>query len=217
MKQIVETVPIRKQVTNIIREMIATGELKPDERISERQLSQRLNVSTTPIKEALRVLQTEGLIYTLPRKGSFVTTHSRENLLQIIYLRSAVDGVAAYFAAECATREEIEQMREALAVSQKAIEEKGEIELINSSNDRFHELLREATHNQFIMQLGGTIREIDNSIRRLVNKNDYCEMAGRQIEHEMILQAVQNHESERAEGLMLSHVRVHSSKPLKSK
>ncbi|MEI3190540.1 MAG: winged helix-turn-helix domain-containing protein [Lachnospiraceae bacterium] len=65
---IVEAAPIRDQVADILRKRIISGDLANGEKLSERQISAELNISTTPVKEAFRLLQAEGLIYTLPRK-----------------------------------------------------------------------------------------------------------------------------------------------------
>ena len=76
---IVEAVPIRDQVADILRKRIISGDLANGERLSERQISAELNISTTPVKEAFRLLQAEGLIYTLPRKGSYDSANPSEH------------------------------------------------------------------------------------------------------------------------------------------
>lgn len=111
--RIVEAIPIREQVADIIRKMIVNGELKADQQISEREISQMLMVSTTPVKEAFRVLQSEGLLYSIPRKGSYISKLSRKNILQTVFMRGALEGVAAFFAARNATYNEIMIMEEA--------------------------------------------------------------------------------------------------------
>ena len=97
---IVEAAPIRDQVADILRKRIISGDLANGEKLSERQISAELNISTTPVKEAFRLLQAEGLIYTLPRKGSFVSANASEHAYQVMLLRSSIDGVAAYLAAK---------------------------------------------------------------------------------------------------------------------
>ena len=79
---IVEAAPIRDQVADILRKRIISGDLANGEKLSERQISAELNISTTPVKEAFRLLQAEGLIYTLPRKGSFVSANASEHAYQ---------------------------------------------------------------------------------------------------------------------------------------
>ena len=206
-KKIEEVALIREQIADIIRGMIIDGQLESDQKISERQISSMLNVSTTPVKEAFRTLQSEGLIYSVPRKGSYVSSNSRNSLLQISYLRSAVEGVAAYFASQSATKDEITRMHELLKKSEKLIDEDMDKLELSSNNDKFHAVLREASHNEFIITIGGNLRSIDNSIRKAINRLDNKGLTVRQKEHEEILEAIMQHDSEQAEKLMVAHVR----------
>nr|WP_279238124.1 GntR family transcriptional regulator [Faecalicatena contorta] len=206
-KKIEEVALIREQIADIIRGMIIDGQLESDQKISERQISSMLNVSTTPVKEAFRTLQSEGLIYSVPRKGSYVSSNSRNSLLQISYLRSAVEGVAAYFASQSATKDEITRMHELLKKSEKLIDEDMDTLELSSNNDKFHAVLREASHNEFIITIGGNLRSIDNSIRKAINRLDNKGLTVRQKEHEEILEAIMQHDSEQAEKLMVAHVR----------
>lgn len=73
--KLVEVATLREQVADILRTMILKGDFSPGEQLSERQLCQSFNISTTPIKEALRMLQTEGLVYTVPRKARLCPTY----------------------------------------------------------------------------------------------------------------------------------------------
>ncbi len=91
--RIVESKPLRDQVADIVREMILKGQFKAGQQISERSIGQMLNVSTTPVKEAFRSLQAEGLIYTRPRRGSFVSEITIEDMLEIAFMRSALEAL----------------------------------------------------------------------------------------------------------------------------
>ena len=91
------SLPIRDQVADILRRRIISGELRPGEKISERELSAALNVSTAPIKDAIRTLNMEGLLRTYPRRGTFVTNVLGENIFQLIHTRSVIEGSAAYW------------------------------------------------------------------------------------------------------------------------
>ena len=105
--------PLREQVCNIIRGRIYRGELESGTMLSERSVSRELGISTTPIKEAFRVLTAEGLLVTLPRKGAQVTDVAT-NLEYVNFIRSALEGVAAYLAARNITPEQ-----EAIATAEK--------------------------------------------------------------------------------------------------
>jgi len=207
MKEIVDSVPLRDQVVDIIHQMILNGELKSNEKISERKISSMLKVSTTPVKEAFRILQVEGLISSSPRKGSFVSADVVEHLKQIVYLRSAIDGVAANFAARYATDDEIQKMQAILDCVEPLIASQKNADLISKKNDEFHNVLRNAAHNGYVVNLGENLRSIDNSIRSVINKVDYRKIKDRHEEHKAILEAVKKRDGDLAERLMIQHVR----------
>ena len=209
--QIVEAVPIREQVADIIRKMIVNEELKPNQKISERQISQMLQVSTTPVKEAFRVLQSEGLLYSVPRKGSFVSKLSKKNMLQTVYMRSALEGVAAYFAGRNATYKDIMDMEEALQRSGRLIET-GELtpEIVNKlkeENNIFHAVLRRASRNSYLVSLIENMRGIDQSVKLAALNKTVEENIRQHREHMSILTAIKKQESEKAEQYMIAHVR----------
>lgn len=206
-KEIIEAIPLRDQVADIIRRMIVNGELAGGTQISERQVSAMLNVSTTPVKEAFRSLQTEGLLYSVPRKGSFVSEHSRDNLLQYSYMRSALEGVAAYFAASSAVKEDFVYMEQELAISRELILSGGDRAEISRHNLNYHIRMRQASRNAFLENLVGMISAVDNSMRQVVNQAEAEELMERQEEHEAILRTVAEGRAEDAERLMVAHVR----------
>lgn len=215
--QIIEAIPLREQIADIVRRMIISGELESEQKISERQIGTLLNVSTTPVKEAFRMLQAEGLIYSVPRKGSFVSSHSKQSLMQYSYMRSALDGIAAYFAAQFATEEDIAYMKAELAESRKLIIEHGNSEEISKHNYQYHLRVRLSTKNEFLVNITSMITDVDNSIRQIVNKTDFEELMMRQEEHEAILDAIVRKDSEKAEQLMVAHVRNGTKMALKVK
>ncbi len=207
MNRIITSLPLRDQVANILRQMIIAGELAPDSKISERAICSMLNVSTTPVKEALRQLQVEGLVYTIPRKGSYISSSSRENVQQILYLRSAVEGVAAYFAAKNADEHEIAVMEAQLERSLTLIHSKGASQEISRNNNDFHISIRNSAHNDYICNLGEVTKAIDYSVRNYVNDDNYECMLARHLEHAEILRYIKERDSENAERAMIHHIR----------
>lgn len=204
---IIEAIPLRDQIADIIRRMILKNELKGNEPISERYISQMLNVSTTPVKEAFRILQSEGLVYTKPRKGSFVSEVSRDNILQIAFMRSSLEGVAALFAVQNITEEEIGELEEALAVSKELIDRDGDKEELSKSNSHFHAILRNASRNKYLVQLISTMRSIDKTFREVSLSASVEEPGRAHKEHMEILEAVKKRDAKLAEKLMVIHIR----------
>ena len=205
--QIVEAIPLREQVANIIRKMIITGELQAGSPISERQISQQLGVSTTPVKEAFRILESEGLLYSVARKGSYISVLSKKNLMQVVFMRSSLEGVAAFFAALNATSEDIEAMEEALAMSGRLIAKNELNPEVAEYNEQFHMRLRQASGNDYLMSLLRNMRSIDEAVRKVAAVSDEVEPPRAQKEHLAILEAVKKHDSALAEQLMVSHIR----------
>jgi DNA-binding GntR family transcriptional regulator len=205
---------LREFVANSIRTGIASGELKSGEKISERKIGEMLNVSTTPVKEAFRQLETEGLIVSAPRSGSYVTQNSDENMLELVYLRSAIDGIAALLAARHATEEQLAEMNKVLQKARYCIEDKDTIPEVVECNQTFHSLMRKASNNGYLINIGNFVGQIDYSVRQAGARDiyDFVELEMRQLEHETILKAVSERKPELAERLMVSHIRSGSGK-----
>lgn len=204
---IIEAIPLREQVADIIRQMIVKGELQSESQISERVLSRVLNISTTPIKEALRSLQSEGLVYTVPRKGTFVSKVSKDSMLQIAFMRSALEGVAARFAVMYITDEEIGRMSDALKESERLISNGGSAKEIGHSNHLFHYILRSASHNSYLVNLINNMRSIDNTFRQVSLEADQYEPKRAHIEHLRILEVVEQRNEGLAEKVVATHIR----------
>ena len=204
---IVEAAPIRDQVADILRKRIISGDLANGEKLSERQISTELNISTTPVKEAFRLLQAEGLIYTLPRKGSFVSANASEHACQAMLLRSSIDGVAAYLAAKRRNEELYQTMEGPLMKAEELINNGAEDgETISHYNDLFHIAIREASGNKQIIAMGNHLSSIDKSLRRLVNQ-DPVSVTSRHSEHKQILELIRRGSCEEAEQTMVHHIR----------
>ena len=99
--------PLRDVVFNTLREAILKGDLKPGERLMELQLAAQLGVSRTPIREAIRKLELEGLVIMIPRKGAVVAEITEKSLRDVLEVRRALEALAVRFACEKILPEEI--------------------------------------------------------------------------------------------------------------
>ena len=108
-----EYLPLRDVVFNTLRQAILRGELKPGERLMEIQLANKLGVSRTPIREAIRKLELEGLVLMIPRKGAEVAEITEKNMRDVLEVRKALEELAVQLACEKITAEEIEEMKKA--------------------------------------------------------------------------------------------------------
>ena len=100
-----EFLPLRDVVFNTLRQAILTGELKPGERLMEIHLANKLGVSRTPIREAIRKLELEGLVNIIPNKGAYVTGISDKDVHDIYMIRSMLEGLCVRWATEHITQE----------------------------------------------------------------------------------------------------------------
>lgn len=199
--------PIRDQVAHIIRRQIIDGALPPESQISERQLSRDLHISTTPVKEALRVLQAEGLIVTKPRKGSFVAQISKDQLLALSFMRSSLEGVAAYWATKYISDKEIAQLEAILDEVTHKLNCGVSVADISANNVQFHSILRNASRNQYLLNLLGNLNSMDLTIRTRSLYIDDEEPRRAHQDHLAILKAVQERNSTAAEEAMVNHIR----------
>ena len=104
-----EYLPLRDVVFNTLRQAILRGELKPGERLMEIQLANKLGVSRTPIREAIRKLELEGLVLMIPRKGAEVAEITEKSLKDVLEVRRALEELAVEIACEKMTAQQIEE------------------------------------------------------------------------------------------------------------
>ena len=105
--------PLRDVVFNTLRRAILTGTLKPGERLMEVHLANKLGVSRTPIREAIRKLELEGLVVMVPRKGAEVAKISEKSLKDVLEVRRALDELIAQLACSRITKDQLSELKEA--------------------------------------------------------------------------------------------------------
>ncbi len=150
--------PLRDVVFNTLRQAILTGELKPGERLMEIHLANKLGVSRTPIREAIRKLELEGLVTMIPRRGAEVAQITEKSLQDVLEVRRSLDALCAELACARISDEEVE----ALHVACKAFEEatmKGDIREIAAADVALHDIIIEATGNKRLVQLVNNLAE----------------------------------------------------------
>ena len=110
-----EYLPLRDVVFKTLRQAILKGELEPGERLMEIQLAERLGVSRTPIREAIRKLELEGLVLMVPRKGAEVARISEKNLRDVLEVRRTLEELAVDLACQRMNQEELKELKETAA------------------------------------------------------------------------------------------------------
>ena len=105
--------PLRDVVFNTLREAILRGDLVPGERLMEMHLANKLGVSRTPVREAIRMLEQEGLAVTIPRKGAQVAKMTEKDLQDVLEIRDSLDELAVSMGCERMTEEQLKELDEA--------------------------------------------------------------------------------------------------------
>jgi len=153
-----EYLPLRDVVFNTLRQAILRGELKPGERLMEIQLANKLGVSRTPIREAIRKLELEGLVLMIPRKGAEVAEITEKSLKDVLEIRRALEDLAVRLACEKITKEEIKELKKAGDEFKKVLKSQ-DITEVAEADVRFHDVIYMATDNPKLIQLLNNYRE----------------------------------------------------------
>ena len=194
-----EYLPLRDLVFNTLRQAILKGELKPGERLMEIQLAEKLGVSRTPIREAIRKLELEGLVLMIPRRGAEVAKISHKSLQDVLEVRGALEELATDLACQRITEEQLIALREA-ENHFKAVVEKGTEMEIAEADEAYH-----ATGNKRLIQMINNLRE-QMYRYRLEYIKDESQRGTLISEHEKILEAIRIRDIIRAKALMKEHI-----------
>ena len=199
-----EYLPLRDVVFNTLRQAILRGELKPGERLMEIQLANKLGVSRTPIREAIRKLELEGLVLMIPRKGAEVAEITEKNMRDVLEVRKALEELAVQLACEKITAEEIEEMKKAAEEFRMILKNK-DITEIAEADVRFHDIIYMATDNQKLILLLNNLREQMYRFRlEYIKDEDKRQIL--QLEHEKILAALRLRHMAEAKAVARGHI-----------
>lgn len=153
-----EFLPLRDVVFNTLRQAILTGELKPGERLMEIHLANRLGVSRTPIREAIRKLELEGLVTMIPRRGAEVAQITEKSMKDVLEVRRTLDALSAELACERISPEEEEALKKACQNFEEAVKTK-DAKIIAKADVALHDIIAVATGNQRLIQLINNLAE----------------------------------------------------------
>lgn len=200
-----EYLPLRDVVFNTLRQAILRGELKPGERLMEIQLANKLGVSRTPIREAIRKLELEGLVLMIPRKGAEVAEITEKNLRDVLEVRAALEELAVQLACVRIDKEGIENLKRA-AENFKSTLDSDDITKIAEADVAFHDIIYLATDNQRLIQLLNNLREqmYRYRVEYLKQKDCYPQLLA---EHQQIIHALENGEKDVATKLTNQHIK----------
>lgn len=192
------------QAYDFICEKIQQGAFKPGFLLKERDIAKELDISRTPVREAFRRLEENGIVTFIPYRGVSISNYSREEIIQLYRVRIALEVLAAEICAEQENEELINRLEEVLGLAEIATAERNILEIRNV-NRKFHNSIIEFTKNPFLI----------NKLRDLQAKIDLCMMrslsnTGRPSytleEHKLITWALKNKNKQLAEQLVRFHI-----------
>lgn len=199
-----EYLPLRDVVFNTLRQAILKGELKPGERLMEVQLANKLGVSRTPIREAIRKLELEGLVLMVPRKGAEVAEITEKNLRDVLEVRRALEELAVELACDRITKEEIQKLKDAAKELEVALQN-DEVTVLAEADVRFHDIIYLATDNQRLIQLLYNLREQMYRYRvEYLKKKEVHEILLE--EHRQIIESIEAGDKQKAKQMSCTHI-----------
>ena len=199
-----EYLPLRDVVFKTLREAILKGDLAPGERLMEIKLANQLGVSRTPIREAIRKLELEGLVVMVPRKGAEVAKITEKDLRDVLEVRASLEELAISLACERITDEKIAELKDALEQFSTVIKGK-DVTKIAQMDVAFHDVIFEATQNARLVQMVNNLRE-QMYRYRLEYLKDFSTHSRLDEEHVKIFEAVSARDIERATALIREHI-----------
>ncbi len=196
--------PLRDTVFNQLRLQILHGELKPGERLMEVALADKLGVSRTPVREAIRMLEQEGLAVLLPRRGAHVASIDNKQLEDMLEARRTLEAFTVNAACGRITKEQIEELREYNKNFKEAVRS-GDTVTMADSDYIFHEAIAKAAGNSRIMEILQHLRE-----QLFRYQYEYLKDASHHAhlieEHEAICAAFEEGENNKAVELIKMHI-----------
>ncbi|MGN0385364.1 MAG: GntR family transcriptional regulator [Lachnospiraceae bacterium] len=199
-----EFLPLRDVVFNTLRQAILTGELEPGERLMEVHLADRLGVSRTPIREAIRKLELEGLVLMIPRRGAVVAEITEKSLRDVLEVRRTLDALSVELACDRITDQEKEELVKACDAFEKATATR-DPKKIAEADVAFHDIIVKAAGNVRLTQL---INNLSEQMYRYRFEYIKDESTHEQLiaEHRILLDCIQNKDKETAAKTAKLHI-----------
>lgn len=182
--------PLREMVYEELKMQILTGAIIPGTRMMEVELADEMGVSRTPIREAIRKLEKEGLVTIEPRRGAYASMISTEDMVEILEVRQDLEGLAAFFAAERMPKEKLELLHEVSDKYNDAVK-RGSMEDMITYDTRFHRTIVDSCHNKILVQMIEQLQELVLRFRYIYYDN-FRRAENMPEEHAAIIQAIES-------------------------
>lgn len=190
-----------------IRGDILSGKYKENDELRENTIGKELGVSRTPVREALRQLELEGLVTIIPNRGAYVTGISHKDIWDIYMIRSMLEGLCARWAAEHITEAQMDELEEAILLSEFQMKKESgfSAEQVAALDGRFHAILYEASGSRILSHV---LTDFHNYVQTARKSSIVSEDRARKSirEHRQILRAIRERDAEMAEQLANEHI-----------
>jgi DNA-binding GntR family transcriptional regulator len=201
--------PLRDQVRDEVRQRIIDGRFSAGTRIVERELAAELGVSRLPIREALRMLEMDGFVQVVPRRGVVVTQLSRVDVEELFDVRESLEVLATGRAAERATPADLRRLRQILDRARKALDA-GNTKAVGDANEAFHDEIVKLARNNLLASL---LEPLQDRLHWLFRQHEDPEALWR--EHVQLHEAIASGDPDLASAQALEHVRVNRRRALR--
>ena len=200
-----EYLPLRDVVFNTLRQAILKGELKPGERLMEIQLANKLGVSRKPVREAIRKLELEGLVLMIPRKGAEVAEITRQDMEDVLEVRTALEELAVKDACDHITDAQLSELKKASNEFKKALLEGKDLVTCADADMHFHDVILSATNNRRLIQMLNNLSEQMYRYRMEYLKDERTHKTLIE-EHDAIRRALKKHDKVKAGAAIRVHI-----------
>lgn len=203
-QEVTDKYSLRGRVFHKLREDILNGKYKEHEELKEVAIGEELGVSRTPVREAFRQLELEGLIQIVPNKGAYVTGINAKDVKDIYMIRSSLEGMCAELATENITPEQLEELEENVYLASFHAS-KGHMEQMTELDNRFHHILYEACDSKMLENLLQDFHQYVIRIRRKTLSTKERGIASNE-EHRQIMEAIKAKNKIEARELATRHM-----------
>ena len=196
--------PLREIVYEELKRRILIGEIAPGTRMMEVELADDMGVSRTPVREAIRKLEKEGLVTIEPRRGAYASDVSIKDMTDVLEVRQYLEGMATGMAALKITEEEKRELLKATEAYSKAVESEDTDEIIRC-DELFHKLIVDCSGNKTLIQMISQVQEL--ALRfRYIYYDDFSRYRNQPLEHKEIVEAIMSGDSEKARHAADAHI-----------
>ena len=197
--------PLREIVYEELKRQILRGKITPGMRMMEVELAEEMGVSRTPVREAIRKLEKEGLVTIEPRRGAYASDISVKDMVDVLEVREDLEGFAAFLAADRITEAEVDELREITENYSEAVRN-NDTEKMITFDERFHKKIVASSGNKTLIQLSETVQELALRFRYLYY-DDFSRYVNMPVEHKEILDALTSGNGDMARRSADDHVR----------